>query len=403
MSEPSKPSIPDPPHGPSEPGDARRPRSDLDGARALSPETIAVMAGRGPRVPDAPLSAPVVFAGTYHAGGPVGYGRDGNPTWTALEEAIGALEGGRALAFASGMAAITAVLESFRSGALIVAPRDSYIGTRAFLAERSGLGRYTVRIVDVTDTSATLAACAGAALLWIESPTNPLMGIADLRALCEGARKGGVRIAVDNTFATPLLQRPLDMGADVVVHSVTKFLSGHSDLQLGAAVTRDEALLTELLDRREHYGAIPGPMEAFLALRGIRTIGVRMERAQASAAELARRLSGHPRVTRVRYPGLPADPGHAVAARQMKGFGAMLSFEVMGGAEAAEAVCARVQVLTHATSLGGVETLIERRHKWRGEEATPPSLLRLSVGCENVEDLWADLDQALGASDRTDR
>jgi cystathionine gamma-synthase len=371
-----------------------------EGARALSLETLAVTAGRGPRIADAPLSVPVVFAGTYHAGGPVGYGRDGNPTWSALEETIGALEGGRALAFASGMGAITAVFESLAPGARIVVPRDSYIGTRAFLADRSGRGRFDARLADVTDTAATLAACEGAALLWIETPTNPLIGIADLAALCAGARRAGARIAVDNTFATPLLQRPLELGADVVVHSVTKYLSGHSDLQLGAAVTRDEALLGELFNRRELYGAIPGPMEAYLALRGIRTLPVRLERAQASAGELARRLSRHPAVARVRYPGLPGDPGHAVASRQMDGFGAMLSFEMKGGAEAAESVCASVRILTHATSLGGVETLIERRHKWRGEEATPPALLRMSVGCENVEDLWADLEQALEGAGR---
>jgi cystathionine gamma-synthase len=371
--------------------------------RPLSLETLAVMAGRGPRVPDEPLSAPVVFAGTYHAGGPVGYGRDGNPTWTALEETIGALEGGRALAFASGMGAITAVFESLPPGARIVVPGSSYIGTRAFLAERGGRGRFEARIVDVTDTEATLAACEGAALLWIETPTNPLIGIADLAALCPGARRAGARVAVDNTFATPLRQRPLDLGADIVVHSVTKYLSGHSDLQLGAAVTRDEALLKDLFERRELYGAIPGPMEAFLALRGIRTLPVRLARAEESAGELARRLGRHPAVTRVRYPGLPGDPGHAVASRQMTGFGAMLSFEVKGGAEAAEAVCVAVRVLTHATSLGGVETLIERRHKWRGEESTPPSLLRMSVGCENVEDLWADLVRALAGSSGTTR
>lgn len=374
-----------------------------ESARELSLETLAVMVGRGPRVADAPLNAPVVFAGTYHAGGPVGYGRDGNPTWSALEEAIGALEGGRALAFASGMGAVTAVLECLPAGARVVVPTESYIGTRAFLADRAGSGRFEATAVDVTDTAATLAACPGAALLWIESPTNPLIGVADLTALCAGARRLGLRIAVDNTFATPLLQRPLDMGADVVVHSVTKYLSGHSDLQLGAAVTRDEAFLGELFNRRELYGAIPGPMEAFLALRGIRTFPVRFERAQASAGELARRLHRHPAVTRVRYPGLPDDPGHAVASRQMRGFGAMVSFEVKGGAEAAEAVCAAVRVLTHATSLGGVESLIERRHKWRGEEATPPSLLRMSVGCENVEDLWHDLSVALAASQTVPR
>ena len=366
--------------------------------RPLSLETIVVTAGRGPRVPDGPLSVPVVFAGPYHAGGPVGYGRDGSPTWTAMEEALGALEGGSALVFASGMAAITAVLEGLPIGSRIVVPSVSYVGTRGFLKDRGGMGRFDVRPVEITDTDAALGACEGAGLLWIESPTNPLMGIADIRALCEGARRLGVLTAVDNTFATPLLQRPLDLDADVVVHSVTKYLSGHSDLVMGAAVTRDEGLLAGLRHRRELYGAIPGPMETFLALRGVRTLAVRLARAQQSAGELARRLRSHPKVARVRYPGLPDDPGHERAARQMKGFGAMLSFDLDGTAEHAEAVCRALRIMVHGTSLGGVETLIERRRKWPGEEATPPALLRMSVGCEELEDLWSDLEQALAAA-----
>src|SRR5437867_1985119 len=275
--------------------------------KTLSPATIAVIAGRGGREADAPLNVPVYFASTYHAGGPVGYGRDGNPLWTAFEDALGALEGGAALAFASGMAAITAVLESLPTGGCVVAPTDAYIGTRAFLTERAARGRFDVRWVDTTDTAAALAACEGAALLWIESPSNPMMRVADLKDLCAGARLRGARTGVDNTFATPLLQKPLDLGADVVVHSVTKYLSGHSDLLMGAVVTRDQKLRADLMQRRELYGAIPGPMETFLALRGLRTLSVRLERAQASAGELALRLRGHPRVARVRYPGLEED------------------------------------------------------------------------------------------------
>jgi cystathionine gamma-synthase len=254
-----------------------------------------------------------------------------------------------------------------------------------------------VRLVDVADTDATLAATGGASLLWAESPTNPLLAIADIMALAEGAHALGVPLAVDNTFATPLLQRPLDLGADLVVHSVTKFLSGHADVLLGAAVTRDEARLAGLRERRHLAGAIPGPMEAYLALRGIRSLPVRMDRAQANAGELALRLSNHPAVARVRYPGLPSDPGHARAAKQMRGFGAMLSVELAGGHAAADGLCGRVRLLTSATSLGGIETTLERRHRWPGEEDVPPSLVRISVGCEHVEDLWADLDRALAA------
>jgi cystathionine gamma-synthase len=205
-------------------------------------------------------------------------------------------------------------------------------------------------------------------------------------------------VAVDNTFATPLLQRPLELGADVVVHSVTKLLAGHSDLLMGAAVTRRNEWHQALIARRSIYGGIPGAVETFLALRGLRTLGVRLERAQANAAELARRLVARPGVRAVRYPGLPDSPGHQRALEQMGGFGTMVAFEVEGGAEAADAVCGAVQLLTPGTSLGGVETLIERRGRWDGESHLPPALLRMSVGIEHVDDLWADLDQALAVA-----
>jgi len=249
-----------------------------------------------------------------------------------------------------------------------------------------------VRLVDPTDTAGTIRACRDAGLLWVESPTNPLLRIADIAGLAAGAHDAGVTLVVaDNTFATPLLQRPLDLGVDVVVHSVTKLLSGHSDVILGAAIARDPAVARALWQRRSLHGAVPGPLEAWLALRGVRTLAVRLDRAQANAAELARRLAVHPAVERVRYPGLPEHPGHELAVKQMRGFGVMVAFEVRGGAEAAEEVCNRVRVCVHATSLGGVETLIERRGKWAGEDYLPPALVRLSVGIEDVEDLWADL------------
>ncbi len=363
----------------------------------LRPETLVVAAGRPAPGPDAALSPPVVFASTYRAGGPVGYGRDGNPTWEAFERAIGALEGGAGVAFSSGMAAATTLLEGLAVRARVVAPTSAYMGVRSYLRDRAGGGRFTVEFVDVTDTGATLDACRNADLLWLESPTNPLLGIADLPALIDGGHALGAVVVVDNTFATPLLQQPLELGADAVLHSVTKFIGGHADLLMGAIVTRDEELRAGLLHRRHLYGGVPGPMDAFLALRGLRTLAVRLERAQASAGVLAERLAEHPAVERVRYPGLPADSGHELARRQMRGFGAMLSFEVRGGALAADRVCETARVITYATSLGGVESLMERRARWPGDADMPPGLIRLSVGIEHVEDLWADLERALGS------
>jgi cystathionine gamma-synthase len=359
-----------------------------------APATRAIVAGRPSREPDAPLNEPVVFASTFHAGGPVAYGRDGNPAWLALEEAIGTLEGGTAVSFASGMAAVSAVFEQVSIGGVIVLPRDGYYGLRAFINARVA-GRWTVRLVDISDTDAVVAACRDAELLWIESPTNPKLDIAEIPVLCDAAHARGLRVAVDNTYMTPLGQRPLELGADLVVHSISKLLAGHSDVVLGAAVAASGSDLCVALRRqRSMAGAIPGPMEAYLALRGIRTLPLRFSRAQANAGELARRLVLHPAVERVRYPGLPTDPWHERARDQMDGFGSMIAFEVHGGSEAAEATAASTRLIVHATSLGGIESSMERRAKWPGEDA-PPSLLRLSVGCEDVEDLWSDLDHAL--------
>ncbi len=362
----------------------------------LSLTTLAVTAGRPDRSPDAALNVPVVLSSTYHAGGEVGYGRYGNPTWTALEEAVGALEGGRALAFASGIATLSAVLHTVPPGSIVVAPAAPYTGTAGLLAEQEAEGRLTVRRVDVTDAGAVEAACPGAALLWLESPTNPLLGVADVEAACSAAHAAGARVAVDNTFNTPLGLRPLSLGADVVVHSATKQLSGHSDVLLGLAVTNDASLLDQLAGVRRLHGAIPGPFEAYLALRGLRTLPLRVERSSASAGELARRALDHPAVARVRYPGLAEDPGHAVASAQWDGFGSVLCLEIVGGADEAERVCDAVRLWVHTTSLGGVESTLERRRKWPAESAdVPDSLLRLSVGIEDVEDLWRDLARAL--------
>ncbi len=340
------------------------------------------------------------------------YGRDGNPTWEALEQAIGGLEGGQARVFASGMAAIAALLECLPVPGRVVVAGDAYHGTRRFLTDVAGRGRLRFRTTDVADSAATLAACAELAggparpsgppagfgssgVLWLESPTNPLLAIADIGLLTEGAHQLGMDVVVDNTLCTPLLQRPLDLGADAVVHSATKLLSGHTDVVMGAVVTRRPDVVDALTRRRSLHGAIAGPLEAWLVLRGIRTLDVRLVRAQASAAVLAARLAAHPQVERVRYPGLPDHPGHELAARQMKGFGNMVAFEVKGGAAPAEKASVSVRLMTTATSLGGVETLIERRSRWEGEGGLPPGLIRLSVGIEDVSDLWADLDRAL--------
>ena len=371
-------------------------------ARSRRPHTAVVAAGR-PRGPGQPLNVPLVLASNFRptpaaSGSTPGreYSRDdGTPTWEALEQVIGELEGGRAVAFSSGMAAAAAVLDLLPAGSRVVAPTDCYSGVRALLADGQEQGRWSAELVDVTDTDGVLAAAAGADLLWLESPTNPLLEIADLPALCRAGQDGRPLIAVDNTFATPLLQQPLSLGADVVVHSATKFIGGHSDLLLGVAVAGAE-LATRLHRRREVAGATPGAMETFLALRGVRTMAVRLEQGQRSAGELARRLAAHPAVHRVRYPGLADDPGHDRAAAQMSGFGAVLSFE-LADAATADAVCDAVQVISWATSLGGVESTIERRAKLPGQEHVPAGLLRLSVGCEHLDDLWDDLAAALPA------
>jgi len=351
------------------------------------------------------MSTPVVLTSTYVASdgapqaGDLGYGRWGNPTWTALEDTVGALEGGQALAFSAGMAAIAAVLDLVPLGGVVVIPLSAYSGTTQLARELATEGHFTLREVPVADTAAAVAALPGADLMLIESPTNPLLEVLDLPALAAAARSAGVLLAVDNTFATPLLQRPLEFGAQIVIHSATKYLSGHSDVLLGVVVATEPELIARLHGYRTLRGAIPGPWEAWLVLRGIRTLALRVQRAGENAAELARRLADHPGVERVRHPSLPGDPGHQRAKTQMSGFGAILSIELRGGAAAAERVCSATRLWVHTTSLGGVESSLERRRRHAGESPlVPESLLRLSVGIEDVEDLWLDLDAALSDS-----
>jgi cystathionine gamma-synthase len=335
------------------------------------------------------------MAAPFHAGAASAYGRDGQPTVAALEQAVGVLEGGHAVAFASGMAAAAALLEDLPVGARVVAPTGAYQGTRELLERRRAAGRLSVTLVDIADTDAVCERLDGVALLWIESPTNPLVDVADVPVLIEAAHRAGARVVVDSTLATPLLQQPLQWGADAVLHSATKFLSGHSDVISGVVVVPDQEAAQRLAGVRVITGAIPGSLEAFLVLRGLRTLPVRLQRAQENAAEVAARLDAHDAVTRVHFPGLTQARTYERAQRLLRGPGAVLSFELAAGAGAADRACERVEVITHATSLGGVETLIERRARYPSESHLPPGLLRLSVGCEHVEDLWRDLEQAL--------
>ena len=363
----------------------------------LRPETLAITSGRPQYVADGSINSTISLSSTFHAGGVVGYGRYGNETWTDLEDAIAALEGGPTLAFSSGMAAISAVFSILPVGAVVTASNQGYSGVMTLLHTLEASGKIEVRSVDLSNTEEVLAALPDTALLWLESPTNPTLTVADLPRLISAAKTLGCGVAVDNTFATPLGQKPLAMGADIVVHSVTKYLAGHSDVILGSITTNDPALFSRLEDARKIGGAIPGPFEAWLALRGIRTFPIRFEKAQTNAHEIASRVSRHAKVERVFYPGLSSDRYHERASSFMSGFGAVLSFTLHSGVAEAEKVCESSKIITHATSLGGVESLWERRRRWSGEShSVPETLIRLSVGCENVEDLWSDIEQALG-------
>jgi cystathionine gamma-synthase len=366
-----------------------------DGHEAASVDSWLVSAGRDRR-PGSPLNVPPMPASNFVLGEQRAYARDdGTPGWEALEEIVGGLEGGSSLAFASGMAAIAAIFDQLPAGAIIVLPDDCYQGVAGLADAGQRRGRWTVHRVAVTDTARWVEWCGAADLLWLESPSNPLLTVGDVDTICAAPRKRGALLAVDNTFATPLNQRPLALGADVAVQSVTKFIGGHSDLLCGVVTARDAGLLAALRHSRELTGATPGTLEAFLAVRGVRTLALRLERAQHSAATLAGRLASHPNVTLTRYPGLASHPTHEAARRQLKGFGTIISFDVRGDSAAADAVCAGLRLIQHATSLGAVESTIERRACIPGQEHLPPTLLRLSVGIEAVEDLWADLARAL--------
>jgi cystathionine gamma-synthase len=345
----------------------------------MKPQTWAIVGGRPERVPGAPLNTPLVPAANFVLGSERLYSRtEATPTWEAFEQLLGGLEGGHAVSFASGMAACHAVLSQLPSGAHLVIPDDCYQGVAGIAEAGARDHGWRVERVAAPDTPTWIAKLLEADLVWLESPTNPLLDVADVAAVCAAARKPGTRVVVDNTFATPLLQQPLALGADIVIHAATKFLGGHADLLMGAAVTQHDAERERLITARKLHGATPGTLEAFLATRGIRTLPIRLTTATAGAAELAARLGAHPAVRRLRYPG----------------FGAVVSFE-LADAETADRACAAVEIIWNATSLGGVETTMERRSVHPGQEHIPGGLIRMSVGCEDVEDLWTDLRQAL--------
>jgi len=390
-------------------------------------ETLAIHAGSEPDAMTGAVIPPIYQTSTYKQDGVGGtrggyeYSRTGNPTRAALEECLAALEGSeldggtvRAFAFASGMAAEDCLLRvACRPGDHVIIPSDAYGGTyRLFAKVLSdwGIGFTPVHLDDIDAVTAVLAA-RPTRLVWAESPTNPLLSVPDLRALAGAAHASGALLVTDNTFASPYLQRPLELGADAVVHSTTKYLGGHSDVVGGAVVVRsagpgaddaDQALADGLAFIRNATGAVPGPLDCWLTLRGIKTLAVRMDRHCANAGRVAQMLAAHPAVAEVFYPGLPSHPGHQVAKEQMRDFGGMVSFRVRGGEQQAVDVCGRARVFTLGESLGGVESLIEHPARMTHASVTgsplevPADLVRLSVGIENAADLIADLEQALG-------
>jgi cystathionine gamma-synthase len=371
-------------------------------------ETKAIHAGQDPEPAYGAVNVPIYQTSTYAAQG-VGrskgydYARTGNPTRTALETCLAALEeGAYGLCFASGMAAETMVLTLLKPGDHVVLGDDVYGGTYRILSKVLQGWGLEFDTVDLTDLDAVRKSVREATrVVWCETPTNPLLKVVDIPAVVDIAHEAGAWLAVDNTFATPYLQRPLSLGADVVVHSSTKYLGGHSDAVGGAVVTSDDDLYERLKFLQNAAGAVPGPLDCFLVLRGVKTLALRMEAHCRNARRVAEYLSGHPKVVRTYYPGLPQDTGHDLAARQMRDFGGMVSFE-LASADEATAVCERTKVFFLAESLGGVESLIE--HPGRMTHAStagsplevPDSLVRLSVGIEHPDDLIEDLAQALG-------
>ena len=371
----------------------------------MRPDTIAVHVGNEADSATGAVAPPIHLATTFRHG-PGGeriagyeYQREGNPTNDRLREALMALEGGgEALTFASGMAAMTTLLESLPNGARVLFPDDCYSGLRMLFREFLPERGIAVEAVDMSDLDAVRAACAKpTSLLWIETPSNPRMKISDIAALVEIGRAAGALAVADNTFATPLLQQPLALGADVVMHSTTKYFGGHSDVLGGALVfARNDDFARKVAHRLHVTGAVLAPFNAWLTLRGCRSLGARMAMHCANARKVAEFLAAHPAMERVNWPGLPSHPGHDIALKQMRDFGGMMSVEVRGGRDAALAMAAKLRIFANATSLGGCESLVEHRASVEGPRPfSPQNLLRISVGLEDAEDLVADLAQAL--------
>lgn len=373
-------------------------------------ETLAIHAGQEPDPVTGAVVPPIYQVSTYKQDGIGGlragyeYSRSANPTRTALEECLAALERGtRGLAFASGLAAEDTLLRTVcRPGDHVIIPGDAYGGTYRLFSRVMLPWGVAYDPVPLADLDAVRAAVRPETkVIWVETPTNPLLGIADIAALASVARDAGALLVVDNTFASPYLQQPLTLGADVVVHSTTKYLGGHSDVVGGALVTADDDLGERLAYHQNAMGAIAGPFDSWLTLRGIKTLGVRMDRHCLNAEAVVDLLSGHPKVAEVAYPGLPGHPGHHVAVKQMRGFGGMVSFRTSGGADAAVRVCESTKLFTLGESLGGVESLIEHPARMTHASAAgsplevPADLVRLSVGIEHIDDLLTDLIRAL--------
>jgi cystathionine gamma-synthase len=368
-------------------------------------ETLAVHAGHEPDPATGAVTPPIHPSTTFERdpdGGYVRghmYVRNSNPNRKMLEDCITALDGASAsAAFASGQAAMTAILQSLRPGDHVILPTDIYWGTMKLVNDALVPWGLEASFVDMTDLDGVRAAVRPQTkLLWVETPSNPLLRITDIAGVAQIARKAGAKLACDNTWGTPVLTKPFDLGADLIVHATTKYLGGHSDVLGGVVSTR---VADELFERvrllQATTGGVPSPFDCWLVLRGVRTLVLRVERASESAGKIADWLATHPNVEAVHYPGLASHPEHAVAARQMSRFGAMLSFQVKGGEDRAVETAARVKLFTRATSLGGVESLIEHRATIEGPDTkTPRNLLRVSVGIEHADDLIADLDQAL--------
>ncbi|AIK86185.1 cystathionine gamma-synthase [Corynebacterium glutamicum] len=365
---------------------------------AWRPPTVTVQAGRPARTPGAPMNPPITLSSTYVHDSEKAYGRDGNDGWGAFEAAMGTLDGGFAVSYSSGLAAATSIADLVPTGGTVVLPKAAYYGVTNIFARMEARERLKVRTVDADNTEEVIAAAQGADVVWVESIANPTMVIADIPAIVDGVRGLGVLTVVDATFATPLRQRPLELGADIVLYSATKLIGGHSDLLLGVAVCKSEHHAQFLATHRHDHGSVPGGLEAFLALRGLHSLAVRLDRAESNAAELSRRLNAHPSVTRVNYPGLPDDPQHEKAVRVLpSGCGNMLSFELDATPERTDEILESLSLLTHATSWGGVETAIERRTRRDAEvvAGVPMTLCRVSVGIEDVEDLWEDLNASI--------